>query len=199
MEKSTENIEETTKKAVRKRIIGARQLLSKDEVEEKSALICDAIRKMDCFKNAGTVMAYLPFRNEVDTTPLFFDLWAAGKNILVPVCRPADAALIPCQIRGMEDLEPGTWGILEPKADCRRPVAVDEIDMVIVPGVAFDSDGNRLGYGGGYYDRFIPRLKPGTPTVAVAFQIQIVPRLIPEKYDRLMDWVITEETCFHRR
>ena len=184
-------MEMNDKKKIRRAILKERQALSLDEVANKSAVICARISAMDAFCRAKTVMLFLPFRNEVDTRPLIEALWAAGKRVLVPLCQP-DVTLIPCRIGQLADLQPGTWGILEPKPECRLPVPAEEIDLVVVPGVAFDSQGNRLGYGGGYYDRFLPRLKPGTPKVAIAFDMQMVPKLESDAYDQAMDLVVTE-------
>lgn len=184
------------KKELRRAVLKERQAISRDDVEKKSAAICARISGLDTFCQAKTVMLYLPFRNEVDTKPLIEKLWAAGKRVLVPVCQPVDISLIPCQINQLADLQPGTWGILEPKPECLLPVPVDEIDLVLVPGVAFDPQGTRLGYGGGYYDRFLPRLKPGTPVVAVAFAMQMLPKLASDSFDQPMDMVVTESGVY---
>lgn len=144
-------------------------------------------------------MAYLPFRNETDPTLLFPLLWEQGKRVVIPVCDPTRVALIPSLLyHPEEDLQPGTWGILEPKPGCLRPVPPEEIDFVIIPGVAFDSAGNRLGYGGGYYDRFLPLLRPDTRKIATAFQLQVVEALVPDRFDRPVDLVVTEEKIYAR-
>lgn len=184
------------KKQIRKDILRVRQAMDLKETTLKSGLICEKIREMKLLRDADTVMSYIPFRNEVDTCSLFSELWDKGKRVVIPACDVENIALIPSQINSMEDLKPGTWGILEPKPECLRPVDPGEIDLVIVPGVAFDSFGNRLGYGGGYYDRFIPRLKPDTLKIAVAFKMQIVEHLVPGEYDQPMDMVITEEYVY---
>ncbi|MGI6631151.1 MAG: 5-formyltetrahydrofolate cyclo-ligase [Bacillota bacterium] len=187
------------KKQMRKNILKARMSLDHRQVEEKSAMICEKILNLAEFKKAQTVMAYLPIRNEVDVKPLFRFLWAEGKRLVIPVCDPPNIAIIPSEIIDLaDDLEPGTWGILEPKKDKMRPVSPRDIDCVIIPGVAFDPACNRLGYGGGYYDRFLPKLRENTPKIAVAFQVQIVPELVPDVYDIPMDMVITEENGYCR-
>jgi len=188
------------KKQIRGEILKARISLEQEQVNLKSKIICDKIQQFPGFQNSHTVMAYLPFRNEVDVTPLFDYLWAREKRVVIPVCEPKNIVLIPSELRDMkEDLKPGTWGILEPKEDKMRPIDPQDIDFVIIPGVAFDPVCNRLGYGGGYYDRFLLRLKENTPKVAVAFDLQIVSSLVPENYDIPMDTVITEENQYYRR
>ncbi|MEL7566086.1 MAG: 5-formyltetrahydrofolate cyclo-ligase [Dehalobacterium sp.] len=188
------------KKQIRGEILKARVSLDRQQVNEKSKIICDKIQQFPGFLKSNTVMAYLPFRNEVDLTPLFDYLWDREKRVIIPVCEPKNVALIPAELRDMnEDLKPGTWGILEPKEEKMRPVDPQDIDFVIIPGVAFDPCCNRLGYGGGYYDRFLLRLKENTPKVAVAFDLQIVPSLVPGSYDIPMDAVITEKKEYYRR
>jgi len=106
----------------------------------------------------------------------------------------ANTALIPSELKDFPgDLTSGTWGILEPKADRVRPVDPQEIDLVVVPGVSFDPNGNRLGYGGGFYDRFLLRTKPDTTFVALAFELQIRDDVHPEEHDHPVHYVITED------
>lgn len=187
------------KKQLRKSILQARLSMNQQQVTEKSKIICDKILNLKEFKNGQTIMAYLPIRNEVNLMPLFASLWSAGKRGVIPVCDPAHTALIPSELRDFsEDLAPGTWGILEPKENKMRPVLPEDIDLILIPGVAFDLSCNRLGYGGGYYDRFLPRLRKNTPKIAVAFQAQMVPSLVPDAYDIPMDMVITEEKEYYR-
>lgn len=188
------------KKQIRKDILQARLSLDQEQVAAKSKIICDKIQQLSVFQEAKTIMAYLPFRNEVDVTPLFDDLWKQGKRVVIPVCERKNIVLIPSELRDIkEDLQFGTWGILEPKEDKMRPVQPQDIDLVIVPGVAFDPACHRLGYGGGYYDRFLPRLKEHTPKIAVAFDLQILAALAPDIYDIPMDAVLTEEKEYYRR
>ncbi|MEN3003884.1 5-formyltetrahydrofolate cyclo-ligase [Dehalobacterium formicoaceticum] len=187
------------KKKQRKELLKIRGSLDRNQVREKSKIICEKILQFPSFQKASTVMLYLPFRNEVDVMPLIEHLWQENKRVVIPVCEPKDIVIVPSELRDLEeDLAPGTWGILEPKADKMRPVAPEELDCVIVPGVAFDEACNRLGYGGGYYDRFLPRLKEQTPKIAVAFAMQIVPSLDPDPYDIPMDLVVTEDKVYSR-
>ncbi|HWJ03001.1 MAG TPA: 5-formyltetrahydrofolate cyclo-ligase, partial [Verrucomicrobiae bacterium] len=142
--------------------------------------------------------AYLDFRGEVETTQLVLDALAMGKRVIVPVCNP-DKTITPKEIRNLtEDLESGTWGIREARVECPE-IDPAEIDLVLVPGVGFDQQGNRLGYGAGYYDRFIPRLRQNVPLVALAFEAQILPDITPDPHDHPMDLVVTEERIIHCR
>ncbi|MGI6712135.1 MAG: 5-formyltetrahydrofolate cyclo-ligase [Bacillota bacterium] len=186
------------KKEMRKVVLQARQAMTREIVQEKSIIICSKIAQIETFRKAKIIMAYLPFRNEVDVTLLFPSLWDQGKRIVIPLCDTKNKALIPSELKSMErDLQPGVWGILEPKPGCVRPVAPQEIDFVIVPGVSFDPSCNRLGYGGGYYDRFLPQLRNDAPKIAVAFEIQIVADTAPKEFDFPMDGVITESCVYN--
>ncbi|ATW25565.1 5-formyltetrahydrofolate cyclo-ligase [Candidatus Formimonas warabiya] len=188
------------KKEIRRKILQARLALSNEEVEKKSKIVCEKILGLPDIAKARTVMAYLPFRKEVSMVSLFGAFWAEGKRVIIPVCDACRTALIPSELKSIEeDLQPGTWGILEPKPEKLRPVGPGGIDFVIVPGVAFDLSCNRLGYGVGYYDRFLPQLKENTPKIAVAFELQMVEALIPDQYDIPMDAVFTEEKEYYRQ
>ncbi len=180
------------KKELRKQTLARRLKLTAAERSEKSRTITQRTKSLAAYGQARTVMLYLDFRGEVETTGLVQDALSSGKRIAVPVCNP-DRTITPKEIHNLEqDLQIGTWGIREPRPDQCQPVDPLEIDLVLVPGVAFDSKGNRLGYGAGYYDRFVLRLRPETPLVALAFEAQILPEIQPDPHDRPMHMVVTE-------
>lgn len=179
---------------LRKDILHTRRGMSKEEVTSKSQLISDKVLSLTEYKQAKVVMLYLDFRNEVVTTELLQKTLANGQRVVIPVTDIKNTALIPSEIINYpDDITAGTWGIPEPKSEALRPIEPTEIDIVIVPGVAFDVKGNRLGYGGGFYDRFLLRTKPGTIFVALAFELQIKDEVYPEKHDHPVHYVITEE------
>jgi len=181
------------KQQLRKETLSRRSGLPEADRSAKSAEIVKKIKSMPSYQQARTVMLYLDFRGEVETTALVEDTLAAGKRVVVPVCNP-DKTITPTELKDLRlDLTIGTWGIREPMPDRCQPVDPLEIDLVLVPGVAFDSKGNRLGYGAGYYDRFVLRLRPNVPLVALAFELQILPELQPDPHDRPMNMVVTED------
>ncbi|MEE0776120.1 MAG: 5-formyltetrahydrofolate cyclo-ligase, partial [Bacillota bacterium] len=138
-----------------------------------------------------TVMVYLPTGNETDLWPLIKDLLVQGKRIVAPVCVEI-GVMEPCLIEDLEkDLAPGRYDILAPVE--LRKVPLEEIDMIIVPGVGYDKDGNRLGFGAGYYDRFLPRLRKDCRKIAICYRFQIRTDLKPEPHDFPVDAVITED------
>jgi 5-formyltetrahydrofolate cyclo-ligase len=183
-----------TKSELRKDLLKQRMALAEALVLEKSAAILGRITALEEYRRAGVVMAYVDFRNEVRTGALIENCLAAGKRVTVPITDVVNKLLTPSEILNYpEDLLPGAWGILEPAPGCVRPVDPGKLDMVIVPGVAFDLNGDRLGYGGGFYDRFLPRTRPDTIFVAPAFELQIKENVYPGSHDCPVHILVTEE------
>jgi 5-formyltetrahydrofolate cyclo-ligase len=183
-----------SKNELRKNVIAGRNALSGRDVAEKSKIIAGRIMKLKEYQNALTVMAYIDFRNEVQTEAIIQDALRKGKRVAIPITDIRNKKLIPSLLENYPgDLAPGTWGILEPKPGCIRPVEPGEIDLVIVPGVAFDTAGNRLGYGGGFYDRFLPRTRRDTVFLSPAFELQVRPNVYPGKHDIPIHLLVTED------
>lgn len=186
------------KKALRKEIYALRDSLTSAEIAAKSGAVAGQLEKLPFYREAGTIMFFLSFRSEVATRGMVEKNLEQGKRVLAPKMSPRERVLIPSQLLDLEkDLVLGYFDVPEPRPEALRPVEPAEIDLLIVPGVAFDLRGNRLGYGGGYYDRFFERLRPEVPLVAIAFELQIVPRVPTEPWDRRMDWLVTEERAIH--
>lgn len=183
---------------IRKRVLKARLALSTEEVDEKSVNILKRLLALEEYRQAAVLMTYVDFRNEVRTGDLIRESLARGKQVAVPFIDPRNRRLIPSLLLNFpEDLAPGVWGILEPAPGCLHPVEPAEIDLVVVPGVAFDEKGNRLGYGGGYYDRFLPQTRPGCFHVAPAFELQIWSKITPAPYDCRVHCLVTEKRVIY--
>ncbi len=181
------------KRELRKKIIHERDRLTEAEIAEKSARIAENLYNLPAYKNANAVMFFISFGSEVDTRPMVEETITRGKLALAPKAVPETKELIPSVIKDFEqDLVPGAYNIPEPGEETLRPLEPQKIDLLIVPGVGFDLEGGRLGYGGGYYDRFFERLKPGVPLVALAFEMQILPGIPLDQWDRRVDIIITE-------
>jgi len=179
---------------LRKNILRLRMALSKEELFVKSSAVAERLFALSQFKQAGVIMFYLDFRNEVQTGDMIKEVLRVGKRVVIPITDAKNVRLIPSEILDFPgDVVPGTWGILEPKPECVRPVDAKDIDLVVVPGVAFDVKGNRLGYGGGFYDRFNPTTRPDSTLVALAFELQVLPDVYPEAHDYKVHYVITED------
>ncbi len=182
------------KKLLRKEVLSRRDTLTWEEVREHSRVIAGRLVSLSEFIRAGTVMYFLNFGKEVQTLEMVPATLALGKRVVAPKTVHKERRMILSEIIDTEnDLAPGLWNIPEPKPDRIRPVDATQIDFVLVPGVAFDESGNRMGYGGGYYDRFFNELRPGVPLVAVTFELQVLPAVPVAAWDRRVDLILTEK------
>lgn len=182
-----------TKKALREAMMQRRLALSPAEVTDRSQRIARRLFTLPSYQEAGFIMTYVSFRHEVETAPIIRAALEAGKRVAVPYTNRQEKKLLPLEIIDFPgELAPGQWGILEPRPEVWRPVNPHQLQLIIVPGLAFDAQGNRLGYGGGYYDRFLPPLAGRAMAVALAYDFQVYPRLCCNTYDYPVDMVITE-------
>lgn len=181
------------KKEFRKKVISDRNNQSYESLCKNSSIITQKILALDCIKTAKNIMLYLDFNNEVKTDELIIKLLSLGKTVSSPITIKEEKKLIPSQIIDLKDgVKIGAYGIREPKPECSPEVEVKDIDVVIVPAVAYDKDCYRLGYGGGFYDRFIERLREDAITVGIAFDLQIFDSVPKEDHDAQLDYIITE-------
>jgi 5-formyltetrahydrofolate cyclo-ligase len=188
--------QQSIKAEVRQACLCQRTSLGEKERKRKSALIQQKLMDLPEFQRARTVMLFLNFREEVETTAMAEATIAGKKKLVLPRCAP-HGILLPIEVRDLiQDIEPGTYGIREPKLTL-GVVEPSEIDLIIVPGSGFDLQGNRLGYGGGYYDRFFMLLNPLTPRVALGFQCQVIPQVPVGKHDAKMTMLITENGVYN--
>jgi len=183
---------EDSKAAIRRRFITKRDSLTPDERDKKSSRIRTRLLSLDEFIQARTCLLYASFRNEVVTDPLIPLMLEQGHRVAFPISDRNSRQLLLYEItNGVDDLVISTYGIREPKRDEHALIDPAEIDLFIVPGVAFDTSGTRLGFGGGYYDRLLSKV-PGKSIVALAFEIQITSQLPCEPFDIKMKKIITE-------
>jgi 5-formyltetrahydrofolate cyclo-ligase len=157
-----------------------------------SAKITHQLFALEAWQNAHCVLAYLSFGSEFDTAALIEDLRASGRELCLPRVERGSRDLALHRVTDLAgDVCAGTWGIREPLPACPA-VALDTIDFVLVPGVAFTPRCERLGYGGGFYDRLITRFAQRPPLVAAAFELQMRERIPLDGNDRSVDLVISE-------
>lgn len=184
------------KQQLRKQAVTGRDNLL--EVDEFSRMIWDKLLALPQFINAKTVMTYLDFDNEVRTSEYLPELWRMKKRVVVPYCTGNDIHLF--RLENINELSPGAWRILEPKPELRRlpdrSIRANQLDLIIVPGVAFDSRGNRLGMGKGYYDRFLRHVRPDVVKAALAFECQMVKEVPTTSHDIRMNMIITEKGIY---
>lgn len=165
----------STKQELRERIL---TLLRKQEKKErllKSALIADKLLWSAEFKKAKSILFYASFDGEVDTFEMIKKAITLKKRVGLPVVDREKKRLVPVLFSGVtKDLQDGHYGIKQPVQSPSSTVPLNEIDLVVVPGLAFDKANNRLGRGQGYYDRFLKDIPRDTPTVGLAFDFQLV-------------------------
>lgn len=195
------------KSETRDRMLRARLALEAGDARARSLRIEANLLSLPWFARAGTIMFYAPYRGEVDVSGAIASALLSGKRVALPRIRrkrPVDERAAPNAgvmdayliANWPGDAVSGAYGILEPGSWC-PPVEPPELELVVVPGVAFDRLGFRLGYGGGYYDRFLGQVRPGCPAVGVAFDLQVVPELPRGEHDRRVDAVVTESEIIY--
>ena len=173
------------KKALRKAIRQQKAAMTPEQIEKASAELCRQFLATEQYQKATTVYGYLPYNQEVRTEPILEHALRDGKQVAVPKIFGDKMEFI--YLSGLDAVAPGYAGIPEPVAD--EPVARDATALVLMPGIAFDKSGHRVGYGGGYYDRYLAR-EPGHPTVALCYGFQLFESLDTEEFDVPVDLVL---------
>jgi 5-formyltetrahydrofolate cyclo-ligase len=164
-----------------------------------SECITRRLLALDSYGSANCVMAYASFGSEFETGDFFADALARGKTLVLPGVERDSRALQLYQVRDpSRQLVAGVWGIRQPRADLCPTIHASQLDFVLVPGVAFTRRCERLGYGGGYYDRFIRSFARRPLLVAATFSLQILPELPVSESDQRIDCVITEDAEYRR-
>lgn len=179
------------KRAARKEVSRRIAALSAEDRRRRSGLVVGAVLGLPEFAKAGGMMLFVSMPDEVDVTGLIEGALRLGKRVCVPTCPPQGRQLVPAALTALGELVPRAYGILEPRTV--RPVPVGEIDFVLVPGAAFDTKGNRLGRGAGYYDRFMSLPEFHAVKCGVAFDVQVLPEIPHDSHDLPVDILVTDE------
>jgi len=178
------------KKTIRRGLLAARRALPPGEATANSAAICARVETLPEFEAARAILTYVASKdNEVDTKPLVERLLGGPRPVLVPATL-GKGQMVWSRLESMDELEPSAFGVLEPRPECRRDTPPPANSVVLVPGLAFTKAGWRIGYGGGYFDRFLAGF-PGTK-IAVAYAMQLVPEIPVAAHDVPMDVIVTE-------
>ncbi|MFH1545459.1 MAG: 5-formyltetrahydrofolate cyclo-ligase [archaeon] len=188
-------VEKEMKKELRERFLSKRNLLSKLEVFEKSNEIKEKLLELPEFIEAKTIMSYISFRNEARTHELIKESIKKNKRIVIPITDFKKKKIYLSEVRDFEkELISSRIGLFQPKREFLRPVNEKELELIIVPGIAFDEKGCRIGFGKGYYDSFLKKVKKSVPVIALAFENQISNKKLPsKKHDKHAHKIITEK------
>lgn len=179
-----------TKEQVRQSLLEKRQALSEKAVQDLSSSIQDKLFKSPLWPKKGRVGLYAPVRNEVMTQTLFQNALESGLHVYFP---RVEQGINFYEVNGPDDLQRGSWSIPEPKLHCELLSKSQGLDLLVVPGIAFTADGHRIGYGRGFYDKYIEARRPNGPIIALAYDFQIVEGFPSENWDQPLDGIITEK------
>lgn len=164
-----------TKQQIRSKILLRLKIQKEEDRDRKSKLIKRKLFRTSVFKKAKKVMFYISFGGEVNTQDMIKEAQRLGKIVAVPVCKRRKITIRPCILHNKAKLNKGPYGICEPAV--KEYIRLEDLDLVIVPGIAFDKKGNRLGRGRGCYDHFLNRSTLDTASIGLAFDFQILPSL----------------------
>lgn len=188
------NLMNITKNEIRKNLLSQRSLLTSQEIKEYSKIICAEIKKLEQFKQAKVIFTYVSTKNEVSTYSLMQDSINEGKEVCVPLSIKDSRELSFYRIFDLrKDLTTGNYGIPEPVPDSARAALQHQAEIIIVPGVVFDLNLNRIGHGKGYYDSFLSGISKEIPKIALAYDFQVLEDIPTERNDIKMDMIITEK------
>lgn len=167
-------------------MLGKRDNLSADFIEISSKKIQKNLKKIAAYREAKAIACYYAIGSEIKTHGILQEILSEGKNLALP--RIEGGGLVFCNVKKFEDLEKGEFGIMEPKQNC--PI-INEFDAILVPAVAMTRAGQRLGYGRGYYDRFLTNKK--VTSIALAYSKSILKNIPSSKGDVQIQWIVTED------
>lgn len=173
------------KQELRRSIRDRKRAMTSEDIQIRSEKLGQLFAASDAYRNANTIYGYLPYNQEVRTAPMLEQALRDGKQVAVPKVYGDEMKFI--VLTDLTQVEKGYAGIPEPVAD--GPIAADPHALVLMPGLAFDPQGHRIGYGGGFYDKFLAR-EPEHPTLALCYDFQVLPHLETEEFDIPVDTVL---------
>ena len=171
---------------------------AQEDKDSVSQAITDRVMQLQEYQQANCIMWYVDVRDEARTRHALPAALESGKSIVIPYCVDGELELF--HLEAMEELETGLYKILEPRSDLReveaKNVDVKDLDLILVPGVAFDARGGRTGHGKGYYDKLLENAKADTPLISLAFECQMFDEIPMQSHDIFMDKVVTESNVY---
>ena len=181
------------KKDLRKKMLIKRSKLSKEDRNIRSKIITNSLYETEYYKKADTIMAFITFASEINTRYIIEDSIKLGKSIVIPVTVPETKELKVSKLLNYSELELGHYNILTPKEEYLRFINPSTIDLILVPGLIFAENGYRIGYGGGYYDRFLSKLNHKVTKLGICFDLQVENTVPTNQYDIPVDFILTEK------
>lgn len=167
-----------------------RENLNISDKDNYDARIFHLVTESEEYKKAGVIFIYVSYNHEADTHSIICRALKDNKTVCVPKIISKLHGMKAVQIKSFKELKPGAYGILEPENNCG--IDAENIDLVILPGLAFDADGGRLGYGAGFYDRFLCGLRDDAKLIGIGYKFQIVNKVPMESYDHRIHRIITD-------
>ncbi len=189
------------KAELRKQLIDERRTYSKTEILRNSAIITQRLFELDEVRQAKIISTYIGKEDEVQTIDIIQKSWVAGKTVIVPVVDADRASIYFSELSDLNHLQKGHYDILEPSPEKISISSLTSADIIIVPGVGWDSQGHRLGHGLGFYDRALEGVPYQSTIVGLAFEWQVLESIPVESHDRSVDMIVTENrliTCSDR-
>jgi 5-formyltetrahydrofolate cyclo-ligase len=190
------------RQTLRKAFRDARLALSSKQQQQAAIQLLELYKQHDFLENANNIALYLPFNGEIDTLPLIHYLWSKNRNVFVPILHPfCKGHLLFQQFSPNTQMRTNHFGIAEPTLDLRYVCPIEQLDLLFTPLVAFDLQGNRLGMGGGFYDRTLANLqntrnKIETRVIGLAHEIQLAPTLPIETWDIPLPYILTSNKLY---
>lgn len=179
------------KKKLRGRMLHQRDALTPAEIQRKSLRVVGNVLTLPEFQTAKIVACYVNKGSEVETKPIIRNVLTSSKKVLVPTVT-GERDLVFSELRSLEELVPGTFGILEPQPDLTRPRSLETVDLAFIPGIVWDSQGYRVGWGKGYFDAVLERLPSWATSIGLTYDQQVVERVPREEFDLPVDLIVTE-------
>ncbi len=182
-----------TKASIRKELLSKRDAIPPEVRNVKNRLVLERLLALEEIKKAGLVFLFASFRSEVDTFGMMKHLLEEGRRVVLPVVDREGHRLVLYEIKDVAELSAGYMGIPEPSVRTGERLAdINEVDAAVVPGAAFDPDGNRIGYGGGYYDMLLSGRGKKMPVIAIAYEEQVADSIPSESHDIRVDLIVTD-------
>jgi 5-formyltetrahydrofolate cyclo-ligase len=179
------------KEQVRQKLLEIRRRMTETDYQDYSGRIISRVKKLECFKISEVIHCYVSIneRREVNTHPLIKELLSGSKKVVVPVMQMKEGGLNHIQLNRFSDLEPNRWNVPEPSAGKETPV--EKLDLILVPMVGGDDQKNRIGYGGGFYDRFLKNVP--CPSIGLLFDECLIDRIPAEPFDVPLTKIVTQK------